>query len=68
MLLSCVDPTDATYFNARQTRRLARELKTLRDDNPDPVRAAAGGILRLALLLEPGSGRPRRRQLVFVGD
>jgi hypothetical protein len=67
-LLSSVDPLDATYFNARQARRLGRELKSLRDDTADPVRAAAGAILRLAMLLEPGSGRPRRRQLVFVGD
>lgn len=62
-LLAGIDPVDETIFNRRQTRRVAAELKLLRDE-PDPVRAAANAVLRLTTLIDARS----TRRLVFVGD
>jgi hypothetical protein len=65
-LLAGVDEYDDTYFNSRQSIRLAQELES--------IAATAGldhtaeAILRLVDLLRPAPGRPHHRQLVFVGD
>jgi hypothetical protein len=67
--LSGVDEYDDTYFNARQSKRLAQELEAIAQDSGDEVlRQAAEAVLRLVRMLEPAPGRPHHRQLVFVGD
>ncbi|MGC4893020.1 hypothetical protein [Micromonospora sp. DT31] len=67
-LLSGVDPYDDTWFNSRQTVRLATELQSIIDSGDDSVRAAAQAILQLASLLAAAPGRPHHRQLLFNGD
>lgn len=68
-LLSGVDPYDDTWFNSRQTARLATELQSITERSKDDrVRAAAQAILQLASLLEDAPRRPHHRQLLFNGD
>lgn len=68
-LLSGVDPYDDTWFNSRQTARLATELQSITERSKDDrVRAAAQAILQLASLLEVAPRRPHHRQLLFNGD
>ncbi|UFN95231.1 hypothetical protein [Micromonospora aurantiaca] len=68
-LLSGVDPYDDTWFNSRQTARLATEIRSIIERSTDEsVRAAAQAILQLASLLEATPRRPHHRQLLFNGD
>ncbi|MBM7491663.1 hypothetical protein JOD64_002885 [Micromonospora luteifusca] len=68
-LLSGVDPYDNTWFNSRQTARLAIELQSIIERSKDDrVRAAGQAILQLASLLEIAPRRPHHRQLLFNGD
>jgi hypothetical protein len=68
-LLSGVDDLDDTYFNARQSVRLAQELKLLAGDGSDlELREAAEAILLLADLLPAAPKRPHHRLLIFDGD
>jgi hypothetical protein len=68
-LLSGVDDHDDTYFNARQSVRLGRELKLLAGDGSDlELCEAAEAILLLAGLLQPAPKRSHHRLLIFDGD
>lgn len=68
-LLSGVDEYDDTYFNSRQSARLAQELESITaDDSGVDLRPTAEAIMELAGLLRPAPGRPHHRRLVFVGD
>ena len=67
--LDGVDEYGDTYFNSRQSVRLAQELEALaRDDSEAGLQQTAQAVLRLVGMLQPVPGRPHHRQLVFSGD